>query len=766
MSMSSVDVADQYAALYQATLEQAAQAGESIIGTVLASARLSLKDRVTQSRGFVERDHLELTLKLLDSNARALCERYPQALRTAFNQALQAGNEGRGEGAVALQNVRFDQLELMDSAQVHESVALARSQQSVMLAADAALTELNTYICATLGMKTVQAERNPLRPDVFVRALQSVLAAMQVPTAVQMDWLQHMSAALGEALSVLYKSLSRQLHDEGVTAAGFAVIRTHEGANRALASRGESVPDHDEAVLTLDRLRRLLVGELDQPPAGAQPESFAAQFSREFESAVQPLPAVDFEATVPAAFEALQEMKQVDRLMDRIGTRRQGDGGDQADGDGVRREVREQLRRGASGLGQVLSLEVVALMVENIARDVRLLEPIRDVVKNLEPALLRLALVDPRFFSDKQHPARRLLQEITHRSLAYDAVDTRGFTGFLEPLRRAVSPLADMQIQGSEPFEAVLQELVDAWDEQKQPLQLEKAVQALQHAEERNLLAEKIAREIQARPDAEKVPAAFLEFMCGPWAQVVAHARMADLSGSADPGQYHELVVALFWSAQPALTRKNIAELTRLVPKLLGKLREGLDLIDYPSVKTSAFFDLLMKLHQQAFRPQSITTGPAQSDGFSSSLPDSTNPWIAPAEARISGFMEVQEEVPPLPSPSSTQAGSSVRDAAASMRAMGKTAMTPSEPSLPVGSWVELLVNGAWIRTQLSWASPHGTLFLFTSAYGSTQSMTLRSRDKLLAAGTMRVVSDQAVIDGALDAVVKTAMLNSMDVTR
>jgi hypothetical protein len=199
---------------------------------------------------------------------------------------------------------------------------------------------------------------------------------------------------------------------------------------------------------------------------------------------------------------------------------------------------------------------------------------------------------------------------------------------------------------------------------------------------------------------------------------------------------------------------------------LLGKLREGLDLIDYPSVKTSAFFDLLMKLHQQAFRPQSTTAGPAPSDGFSSSLPDSTNPWIAPAEAKISGFMEVQEEVPLLPSPSSTQAGSSARDAAASVRAVGATAMAPSEPSLPVGAWVELLVNGAWIRTQLSWASPHGTLFLFTSAYGSTQSMTLRSRDKLLAAGTMRVVSDQAVIDGALDAVVKTAMLNSMDVKR
>jgi hypothetical protein len=31
------------------------------------------------------------------------------------------------------------------------------------------------------------------------------------------------------------------------------------------------------------------------------------------------------------------------------------------------------------------------------------------VVRELEPALLRLALIDPRFFSDKRHPARRFL---------------------------------------------------------------------------------------------------------------------------------------------------------------------------------------------------------------------------------------------------------------------------------------------------------------------------------------------------------------------
>ena len=59
-----------------------------------------------------------------------------------------------------------------------------------------------------------------------------------------------------------------------------------------------------------------------------------------------------------------------------------------------------------------------------------------------------------------------------------------------------------------------------------------------------------------------------------------------------------------------------------------------------------------------------------------------------------------------------------------------------------VGVWVELITNRRAVRTQLTWASPHGTLFLFTAADGSTQSMTRRMRNKLASDGALRVVAD------------------------
>ena len=83
---------------------------------------------------------------------------------------------------------------------------------------------------------------------------------------------------------------------------------------------------------------------------------------------------------------------------------------------------------------------------------------------------------------------------------------------------------------------------------------------------------------------------------------------------------------------------------------------------------------------------------------------------------------------------------------------------------MAIGTWVDLLVSGKWERTQLSWIGPHGTLFLFTSAYGRTQSMTQRLLDKLVAQGAMRVISQQTVVEGALDAVAEAALRNSVDI--
>lgn len=776
--------------LYRAVMNEAENGGQVIMEALIRASRRALHDREADAKTSRDRQSLTDARQYLNKYESVMVERYAAALRTV----LDAG--GSSLQPKALDSVHFDQLELMDENQIIARVELARAEQIVVLGVAQNLAEFNSLMCAAAGLSTVRAGQHAVKPESFALALQTVVNSLQLPVTSRDHLMGHLSEALGQTLAEFYVKWTAQLRAQGVQPAGYAVRPSADwfdsggsnsgGGAGAPAASSPSAQDirlqqlgvvrrapavQDESLLTLNKLRQLLAGEFDLVGLDGPPLSFGDQFSKNFEAGldVEGRRSFDFTATVPAAFEALKEMKQVEHVMARIGTRTAGgaESVNSTAGGGLD-ETRATLRKSAKGLGQALSLEVVSLMVDNLAQDERLLVPVQEVIRNLEPALLRLALVDPRFFSDKAHPARCLLQEITQRSLAFGAVGSSIFIEFFQPLQSILSPLSEMPIDSAQPFELALKALTSRWDEQRQKrdVLVNVAVQALQRIEDRNLLAGDVAAEILAQPDARKTPAGVVEFLCGPWAQVIAHANLADKAGAQDPGSYRELVRALIWSAQPELTSQKIGKLTRLVPKLLSKLREGLALIDYPTLKTSVFFELLMNLHQQAFRPPLEVKEVLQPDSDVPAWPQLAEHWVAPHEAKASGFMEM-----PLALAQSRSLSAQPTERmplGAETKALPTTSAASAQVSpdfvWPLGSWVEIWVNEVWMRTQLSWASPHGTLFLFTSAAGSTQSMTRRLRDQLIAAGSMRVISSQAVVDGALDAVAQTAMNNSVDV--
>ena len=65
------------------------------------------------------------------------------------------------------------------------------------------------------------------------------------------------------------------------------------------------------------------------------------------------------------------------------------------------------------------------------------------------------------------------------------------------------------------------------------------------------------------------------------------------------------------------------------------------------------------------------------------------------------------------------------------------------------------------MRAQLTWSSPHLTLFMFVSGRGLAHSMSRRTMDRRRAQGLIRVVSDGNVVGSALDAVAQTALRNN-----
>ena len=722
-----------YQALYRACMKEAAAQGRNLMQRLVARASLAMPERARLAADAQQGRQLADAARVLAKHEAALCEAYPQALLAEFAQAIAGAPRGGG--------LRFDALELMDDHQVQESVDQLRIQQVVLHEVEAELTELNALVCAVQGLTTVQADRNPLRPEVYVRSLRSVVQQSPVPAEVRSRWMLHLGEALGPELAQTYRELSGFLRRQGVGEAGYTLAAAGSPPGTPIA--GADAKGEVSTLLTVRALQRLLAGELDlrQSPAT--------------DAATRP---AEFTETVPAAFEALQEMRQVDAVMQRL-AQRQLQGGAAEGGTGA---LRQALRAEAHRPGQVLGLEVVNLMVENLAADQRLLAPVRDAVRALEPALLRLALADSRFFSDRQHPARRLLDQMTRRSLAWKGSEEPGFAGFIAPLREAVDALAATAVTGPEPFDFALQTLQEAWDEgrERERRQREKAVRALLQAEQRNLLAARIAAEQRARPELAHAPREVVAFVTGPWSQVMAHARLADGAGDDDPGGYADAVSDLLWSVQPMASAAAAARLAKLLPELLDTLRRGLALISYPDAKTRRLFDALALLHQQAVNP-GTTGAPLSREELHRLVPDDAEAWLQPSEAQHSGFMDTEQADAPAPLFQPTQPGLGVTEPAAAPAA--EEALPLPAEGLQRGAWVELLADGSWARYQLTWSSPHGTLFMFSAAGGKTQSMTRRLLSKMLQNGSLRLVSGEGVVDGALDAVAAAALRNSLD---
>jgi hypothetical protein len=651
------------------------------------------------------------------------------AIKKTFMAQLRLGVYNSGSSDFAEQPlVSFEGLQLLDSKQIDASIELALAQQEVLRCVDDVLPVLNGLVSSLLGWVTVQPQLNPIKSEVFVRALHASLVRHAPDEQARSVLILPAAGLLGVSLRQLYREISDWMRSQGVEQA--SPVGTPPGGT---AGRGVNAENSvARTLLSLDKLRKLLSGELD----GGQGQR-------------------DFLHTVPASMVALEDMRLVEPMMRRLAQRANlsAQVGAAPSNAASQQTVREPTQ--GRQLGRQLGEEVVRLMIDNLMQDERLLPKVRELIKTLEPVLLALAQSDPRFFSERQHPARQFLDRLTHRSLGYTSERDEGFFGFWQSISAAVSVLTRDEVQAP-PFARVLSKLEEGWAraETVQRQQHEEAARALLHAEQRNLLAQRLGNDFQERLADRKIPDLVVSFLRGPWAQVVAQSQLGCADGSADPGSYLALVDDLIWSVQLRLARRNRARLVQLVPNLLVKLRQGLQLIQYPQEKIDEFFNALITLHEQAFegprlRPVAESEPPLAHEDLdieeefdASGVPETQDMaefWVADDEARETGYLTENDEA----STEEEQRPGSLRD-------------------INTGMWVELVVEGVWLRAQLTWASPHRTLFMFISRGGVAHSMSRRTMERLRMQSRIRVVSDGHVVDNALDAVVQAALQNEL----
>ena len=817
--------------------QAAANAAKPALARCIEHAVGELQTLETQSLNLAERDAIASSWRYLLAHKTVWAERYSDELLTEFTKAvvtklpLATGADERAAPS------GFGSFGLVDDIDLKRAIEAQRLLEDLLSVTDQSLVELDALVSSALGLAHFAPDRDPLRPEIFTLTLQRLMGASLEDAAATALSIRYIAKPLGRELNLIYKQAIKTLTQanipaaayqyrvqpsapaaprlpgpdaqQGGSATGFAggasvasrpqaladlsnrsvkagLLNDFLSNSSAVAEQGLAAPYYDNIEEELAAIKSAS-GQVSFSSADAS--STAEAFSPIEQARLARIPAVDRPARAINASSPLSE-----QVWGPYGTSR------------ARTLVRTQLKKEATKVSQVLGLDVVRELVNQVAQNPRLLSPVREAIVALEPSLLRLAMVDPRFFSDERHAGRQLMERVAQRSFKYNDEFSPDFAEFFQVLTQSFNQLNASKVENTQPFQAVLAALEQTWNEQDQQNfdQRQQVLQALRFAEGRQEKADQIAFDLSARSDLDKVPGVVLDFLFGPWALAMANARLLDTRNQVDPEGFGSVVPDLVWSVKKDVTLKQPAKLIDMIPGLLEKLHSGLGLLGQEPKENEAFFEALLKLHRPVLKLRRLKSQrdaeelgnlPTELQEKAVSPAERLEKLRAQADAPLwmgrddldaAGFEDTQPTQPAeLIEPVVTDdavanqtASTEEKNAAAQTRRVHLPEAALALPAghhgdqakeqaaivlsgLKTGCWIDLYSKRQWLRAQLVWASSHATLFMFISHGGRPHSMTRRSCEKLIAQRLLRPVDTQGVVAQALDAVTEAAAAQS-----
>lgn len=365
-------------------------------------------------------------------------------------------------------------------------------------------------------------------------------------------------------------------------------------------------------------------------------------------------------------------------------------------------------------LGEIgaLILEVVATLFAHIFEDSRIPAPIKALIGRLQIPVLQLAMVDHDFFSDRAHPARRLINALAHAGTTWDGevtADTALYRAGDATVRCIVGEFAadpGVFARCQREFDAFLAEQDRRADERAATL-----TERLKLREQQELAREVARKAIAATLAKGGIPDVVRTFAETTWVNVLTRAR---LEGGEEGRAWRDALATLdgvVWSVLPKYDPASRQQMVQRLPALLRAVKAGMTRVPVDESVQKEFFAELVRLHATALKAG--MTPPAAS---SKATPRAGRP-----AARVGG-----DE----PTPQSLELD-----------------------LLSRGSWIELRdESGGVRRLRLSWISPARTMYLFANRQGQRAlALTRNELTRRFATGEAATVTEEALLDRVVD---------------
>ena len=340
-----------------------------------------------------------------------------------------------------------------------------------------------------------------------------------------------------------------------------------------------------------------------------------------------------------------------------------------------------------------ITIDVIKLLFDYIFRDPSIPESLRSLFERLQVPILKAALLDRTFFSDKKHPARRLLDHLA--AAAVGATSDEGYRAGFELVASGVIDeiCRDFKVDVSvfDSADAMLQEFIEA-EQRRTATALDQDVAVALAAEAAEADRAHVRTLVRDKLTGISVPFEVRAFAETVWADYLTQLRERDGPESETWQSGVKTLDDLLWSITAKERNAQKARLAKMVPGLVRGLRTGGAAVQVRDERIKPFLEAVYQLHIAAIKPKAA-------------------PAIEPAES---------SSVPTL------NKIANVHDFVGEM---------------VVGTWLAFDRDGETVNARLSWVSPMRTKYIFTSRSRSRAlAVTPEELAWQLGAGSARVV--------------------------
>jgi hypothetical protein len=365
-------------------------------------------------------------------------------------------------------------------------------------------------------------------------------------------------------------------------------------------------------------------------------------------------------------------------------------------------------------------IDVVGMLFEFILDDGNVPEAMKALLGRLQIPMLKVAVLDRSFFSNKQHPARRLLNTLARAAMSWVDDGDRSAKSLYGRIETVVTRILSEFSDDVGLFAQIYDDFANFIDREARGAEVaEERINQVTRGQEQLLIARRRVAEVlnEFRVANPELPMPVVNILREGWHDVMLLAFLREGEQSVAWKHAYEAVDELIWSVQPKIEQADRQRLLKAIPELLKKLRDGLNNISFDQHRAGQLFKELQTCHIGALR--------GETDLSDSTLVDEVIP-----DAVLLATDQEQEVI--------------------------EDDFLEQAKALAVGQWIDWQGDEeSWQRGKLSWRSEVTNNCIFVNRKGMKVSeMSVHEIAALFRADRARILDDlnTPLMDRALNA--------------